>query len=284
MKKSVTLITFFLFSIFSFISCKNDKKVAERGVRSNNHPYSVAIEEKTGGLFWNFACSGLIIHVEFILTACHCVNNGRELRIIIGTMGISKLMVDSEFIHEVKSIHLLSEFIQKKKYSLGDLALLQLNEPLIFEKDNLKPISIDSIDLRAGQTGYLVGYGSPPFSNFFTRYLSEVPVTIDSHEKCKKESIRGNDYNSKKMFCSLAKGEQKCSDGGSGLLVKHQNRFILVGIVTDESNKCTRTYYTNITAYRENIVGTIKSVTKDDSFEEQQRMINTNIREEPLVN
>ncbi|NWW57766.1 FA10 factor, partial [Ifrita kowaldi] len=76
-------------------------------------------------------CGGTILNENFILTAAHCINQSKEIKVVVGEVDREK-KEQSETIHNVDKILVHSKFVAET-YD-NDIALLKLKEPVRFSE------------------------------------------------------------------------------------------------------------------------------------------------------
>ncbi|NXM23370.1 FA10 factor, partial [Ploceus nigricollis] len=76
-------------------------------------------------------CGGTILNENFILTAAHCINQSKEIKVVVGEVDREK-EEQSESMHTVDKIFVHSKFIVDT-YD-NDIALLKLKEPIRFSE------------------------------------------------------------------------------------------------------------------------------------------------------
>ncbi|NWW29245.1 FA10 factor, partial [Falcunculus frontatus] len=76
-------------------------------------------------------CGGTILNENFILTAAHCINQSKEIKVVVGEVDREK-EEQSETMHTVEKIFVHSKFVAET-YD-NDIALLKLKEPVRFSE------------------------------------------------------------------------------------------------------------------------------------------------------
>ncbi|NXH93089.1 FA10 factor, partial [Edolisoma coerulescens] len=76
-------------------------------------------------------CGGTILNEYFILTAAHCINQSKEIKVVVGEVDREK-KEQSETMHTVDKILVHSKFVAET-YD-NDIALLKLKEPVRFSE------------------------------------------------------------------------------------------------------------------------------------------------------
>ncbi|XP_045775546.1 CLIP domain-containing serine protease 14D-like isoform X1 [Maniola jurtina] len=229
-------------------------------------------------------CAGSIINSRYILTAAHCVTNGRRLRRIdkvrVGEFDYSKdvdCQTDScgfDMICESKIQDIdVEEIIPHERFTglldgsvEGDIALLRLSEPINMT-NNAAPICLPiHSNLRnvhlAGYFGQIAGWGVTE-NGYESTELLKADVQILTKDDC---SYYYNSYESDTMFCAGATMSDTCKgDSGGPLIVESdfngQIRQFQFGIVSSGLVGCGREFpgiYTDVTKYMSWILDNIR--------------------------
>ncbi|NXC37311.1 FA10 factor, partial [Campylorhamphus procurvoides] len=76
-------------------------------------------------------CGGTVLNEKFILTAAHCMNQSKEIKVVVGE-------VDREKKEQSESMHTVDKMFVHPKYVVAtydnDIALIKLKEPITFSE------------------------------------------------------------------------------------------------------------------------------------------------------
>jgi len=195
-------------------------------------PYQIMLKQHG-----RFSCGGSLIDVngtQFVLTAAHCVSNGRQAgppsRYTVVAGEVDRATTSGN--EQTRNVSRV--FVHRKFYLRtfeNDIALLAIDEPFTLNK-YVSPIALP----KQGQatTGELIvsGYGSTaPFGSLSSRYLKKVSLTVVNDLACKLLYITRRVTGS--MLCAgkLIPGRDSC-DGDSGGPMKAVNGNYVAGIVS----------------------------------------------------
>ncbi|XP_045775547.1 CLIP domain-containing serine protease 2-like isoform X2 [Maniola jurtina] len=234
----------------------------------------------------DFRCAGSVINSRYILTAAHCVTNGRKLKNIAGVrvgefdystdvdcQGAYDNMVCESKIQDIS----VEEIIPHKSFTgqppvEADIALLRLSETINMT-NNAAPICLPVYsDLRnarlAGKNATIAGWGVTENKTSSTKLLkAEIPILsndVCSHYYNRYEHQRSSLIEN--MFCAGAMMKDSCDgDSGGPLIVESdfngQIRLVQFGIVSFGPAQCGTEFpgvYTDVTKYMGWILDTIK--------------------------
>lgn len=168
-----------------------------------------------------FLCGGSIINSLWVVTAAHCVHSNLNPSFYKITAGLHDMTTHDKFTDE----RLVSKIVVYPAYSSinykNDIALIKLNERLIFS-NYIMPVCIpDSSFNLTNQDGIATGWGSLLSGGALSRYLMEVELPILNDVRCKQKysnvettnAICAGDYNLNKDTCQ--------GDSGGPLVVEH---------------------------------------------------------------
>lgn len=133
------------------------------GVEAKDHayPYQVSIQRS------RHQCGGAILTEWFILTAAHCVDQGRqpnETTILVGTNSLNNTDGAGERFQ-------CAAFIIHENFTRdtmeNDIALIQLTRPLSFNQPNVQPIALQRVDRPDPLNVTLTGWGLVNFWNLY---------------------------------------------------------------------------------------------------------------------
>lgn len=190
----------------------------------------------------NFACGGVILNKQFILTAAHCFlenGDGCDIKsrgnwdVYLGKQNVQKYDF-GEMKFQVESIftHPLYDNVNH----INDIALLKLTQNITYNS-LISPVCLPTIvqTPHAGQSCIVAGYGD---TLTFDRYvLHHVAVPIVSDDQCQQPDWYGTRaiFFPPTQFCAGLQegGKDACyGDSGSPLICKFDGKWFASGIVS----------------------------------------------------
>lgn len=215
----------YIFMLIKFCECLTVDKRIKNGedVDIMEFPHVVAIEKLIGfklkfyiGI-WKYTCVGSIIEDQWILTAKRCTPSG-HYRIYAGKTFLPKFYVDPNDLRNVDSYWLSNNL---------DLALLRLEEPVVWGL-TIRKITFTSRDeVYPNQNGIIVGWGENIENGERSGSLKMANVVI---ERCLNTPESST-------FCSRGINDAGgCSlDYGSGLITGNSKNGTpsLAGVLSD---------------------------------------------------
>ncbi|XP_060530975.1 trypsin-4-like [Cylas formicarius] len=201
-------------------------------------------------------CGGTIIAEKWVLTAGHCIDETVSA-VRYGSLLLSQNVVDSNHTIGIKNIFLHPDYnFTLWNFTLwtmtNDIALIELNETLTFNKD-VQPIKLreSNNEVSADLISTLLGWGY--IDSAFNRYdtLQKVQLITFSDDYClryynpiqfvKNMFFCAGNLDNTKGFCS--------EDSGGPLIVDNEQ----IGIVSFGLTPCASGpgVYTNISPYRD---------------------------------
>ncbi|XP_044259079.1 uncharacterized protein LOC123007726 [Tribolium madens] len=245
-----------------------------RGAISGEHPWQVAIYRDK-----RFICGGALIGENIILTAAHCVRSqNREGHFEDFIVGVGKNSVRFEDISEVYAQYSgLQDIIVPKQFNgiytnlMADIAILVSKKNFTMSQA-VQPVCLDwanSIDFKKNSKGYITGWGYTSQGSTPAQNLQELEVLIVSNNDCRQFLSEG--FLPQLTFDKICAGDptnnaSACNgDAGGPLVVKHDGRYYITGIVSsaeaDSTNyRCKTDQYglfINVTEYKSFILETI---------------------------
>ncbi|KAJ8276411.1 hypothetical protein COCON_G00081630 [Conger conger] len=197
-------------------------------------PWQVALMDKHTRIGF---CGGSILSDKWVITAAHCLLEGKTNSIFIrvGEHNVHK-KDGSERDHEIAEKHIHPRYNSAQSQYNNDLALLLVDKPILFS-DYVLPICLGPKDftetlLRAGPTSLVSGWGKVRFEGAESPILQKVEVPYVDRLQCKGSS---NDRITRFMFCAGYDTEKRDScqgDSGGPHATKLGDTWFLTGIVS----------------------------------------------------
>lgn len=217
------------------------------GVRAsiNEVPWQVNLWSR-GGLTGGFDCGGVIIDASTIVTAAHCVDGvalGADptdggLGVTAGMSDVSKAVPGDVVEHRtVVDARIHPQWDPDVVRTAGDLAVLDLDVPLVFGNPNVKPIALPP-DVPLGEQPAFVGtsaivsgYGRQWATLVPTGELFKLATTVEPPGLC------GGADNAAAL-CARAPSGAACAGDSGGPLVSPTSPPVLIGIVSNGPTGC----------------------------------------------
>ncbi|NXX89911.1 FA10 factor, partial [Centropus bengalensis] len=178
-------------------------------------------------------CGGTILNEYFILSAAHCVNQFKDLRVIVGMVNEEK-EEPSRAMHRVEKI-IVHERFDNKTYD-SDIAILKLEEPITFSED-VFPACLPEEDFTnnvlMNQTfGIISGFG-----RMFEHARMAKRVKVLQIPYVDRNTCRSALYSlvTRNMFCAGydKDGKDACQgDGGGPHVTKYKGTYFVTGIIS----------------------------------------------------
>ncbi|XP_058678752.1 coagulation factor X [Ammospiza caudacuta] len=178
-------------------------------------------------------CGGTILNENFVLTAAHCINQSKEIQVVVGEVDREK-KEQSESMHTVDKIYVHSKFIVET-YD-NDIALLKLKEPITFS-EYVIPACLPKADfanevLMTQKSGRVSGFGREFEGGRTSKKLKVLEVPYVNRNTCKQSTNLAITEN---MFCAGYDTEQKdaCQgDSGGPHVTRYKDTYFVTGIVS----------------------------------------------------
>ncbi|KAH8364769.1 hypothetical protein KR084_011377 [Drosophila pseudotakahashii] len=206
-------------------------------------------------LKWTPFCGGTIISVKAILTAAHCLDDPKIYAVKIYFGAVNKL--DETEVGQRRLVVKKDNFVLHEQYDkhlmVNDIALINLPITLLFD-DYIRaaylPYTMEQYDVSKATVsgwGYVNGKKSlyPKLKYFNTPILSD--------EECQLWTTKLGSTYSAALLCT-APGENTACKGDSGgpLVIRHDSKFVLLGVASYGNSICELHYptvYTKVTSY-----------------------------------
>ncbi|XP_070508967.1 uncharacterized protein [Chironomus tepperi] len=202
------------------------------------HPWNAALIRNNG----KFLCGGTLLSHKLVITAAHCLEGkrglyhfaARDISVILGAHNISKSHEIGKITVGVKATHVHHEWNPNVDSYDADLAILELENEIPFTQF-IQPICLvkPGSEIAHNNLGYVTGFGKSERSDV-EDIARLVKTPIHDYQACGTENKILQSLISNRAFCGgFANGTGVCTgDSGSGLIVVHDNRHYLRGIVS----------------------------------------------------
>ncbi|KFO73924.1 Coagulation factor X, partial [Cuculus canorus] len=178
-------------------------------------------------------CGGTILNENFILTAAHCMNQSKEIKVVVGEVDREK-KEHSETMHTVDRILVHSKYIAET-YD-NDIALIKLKEPIKFSEyiiaACLPEADFANEVLMNQRSGTVSGFGREFEGGRLSKKLKVLEVPYVDRNTCKQST---NFAITENMFCAGYDTEQKdaCQgDSGGPHVTRYKDTYFVTGIVS----------------------------------------------------
>ncbi|XP_030332512.1 coagulation factor X-like [Strigops habroptila] len=178
-------------------------------------------------------CGGTILNENFILTAAHCMNQSKEIKVVVGEVDREK-KEQSETMHTVDKIFVHSKYVVET-YD-NDIALIKLKEPIMFSEyiiaACLPEADFANEVLMSQKSGMVSGFGREFEGGRLSKKLKVLEVPYVDRNTCKQST---NFAITENMFCAGYETEQKdaCQgDSGGPHVTRYKDTYFVTGIVS----------------------------------------------------
>ena len=176
-------------------------------------------------------CGGVIVDDRVLLTAAHCVLNATDVFVSVGEHLLSDDNDQTTLTVTSFNIHVHSE---------ADIAVLILNDPLDFNRGDVRPICMNSASVFvSGESAQVAGWGltqkEPDL--VFTDALQEADVEIADSSTC--EGVINSDPDA--MICAVSSNSASLCDGDGGIPLTRGNadgKAELIAIASSLTQNC----------------------------------------------
>ncbi|XP_067419765.1 coagulation factor X [Emydura macquarii macquarii] len=178
-------------------------------------------------------CGGTILDKFFILTAAHCMNQSKTIKVVVGEVDREK-EENTEMMYSVEKVFVHVKFVSAT-YDY-DIALIKLKEPITFS-DYVIPACLPDADfaneiLMNQKSGRVSGFGRLYEHGRLSNKLKVLEVPYVDRNSCKLSSTFMITEN---MFCAGYDNITKdaCQgDSGGPHVTKYKDTYFVTGIVS----------------------------------------------------
>uniref|UniRef100_A0A3Q2PKW4 trypsin n=1 Tax=Fundulus heteroclitus TaxID=8078 RepID=A0A3Q2PKW4_FUNHE len=230
-------------------------------------PWQVSVQQKTknSNMKYSPVCGGVLIASCWVLTAGHCIEQNKDMRVVMGTLALDRpdpsaqiVEVDTAIVHE--------NYRETSSAVYNDIALLRLRGANGFcanETQFVKTACLPSGQLTDGTECTISGWGATETSDYGTNHLLQANVLLISQAKCSEPAVYGSAIDGS-MFCAgyLQGGVDSCQgDSGGPLTCKQNDTSVVYGLVS-WGDQCGKKNKPGVYARVTNFLDWIKSKTQ----------------------
>lgn len=210
-------------------------------IASSRFPWIVAIFKKTND-DRQFQCGGSLISTKTVVSAAHCFFDGLEtlpaekILVSLGRHNLSNWSEMEAFNVDAERIITHPDFQPRLSSYDADLALIHLKQSVVFT-NSIKPVCLwlGNTDPREIEnvSGIIIGWGSDG-RHRTTTIPTLVNATVVSRISCVRSNRDFISRTSDRTLCAgNLDGSGPCTgDSGNGLMIRHQNKWMLRGTVS----------------------------------------------------
>uniref|UniRef100_A0A4W6G5Q8 pancreatic elastase II n=1 Tax=Lates calcarifer TaxID=8187 RepID=A0A4W6G5Q8_LATCA len=186
--------------------------VGGEDVRPHSWPWQISLQYNRQGE-WRHTCGGTLISNQWVLTAAHCISNGKEYRV---AMGKHNLVETEEAAVFMGTANIIVHEKWNPLFIRNDIALIQLSSPVTFS-DTIMPACLPDRDfvLPHGSPCYVTGWGRLSTDGPPADILQQALLPVVGHDVCSQSdwwSVLATD----KMVCAGGDGITAGCNGDSG--------------------------------------------------------------------
>lgn len=190
------------------VFCQPEPKIINgnqvESIRGYEHQVSLRIASIENNFGSGFVCGGSLIKYNLVLTAAHCVHDGKRYNkpstyvIVMGNIYLTRR--DNNTL-EIKAAKIVGHSKYNSYTFANDIALIFLSKNVSVNHPTVKPISLTTMIAPVGRTCVISGWGHTISDGRPSPILMTGDVIVNSRVECN----RPNRYNGEVltgMFCA----------------------------------------------------------------------------------
>ncbi|XP_044070372.1 hyaluronan-binding protein 2-like isoform X2 [Siniperca chuatsi] len=217
---------------------------------------SLQVRPKNSNQPFRHICGGVLIASCWVLTAGHCIDQTKDMQVVMGSLSLNMEEPTEQTIHVEEAI-LHENYRETPEAVYNDIALLRLNGTdgvCATETQFVKTACLPDGQLPDGIECTISGWGATEQSSYGSNHLLEANVLLINQKKCSEPTVYGRILDNT-MFCAghLQGGVDSCQgDSGGPLTCKPNDSHVIYGLVS-WGDKCGRQnkpgVYTRVTHF-----------------------------------
>lgn len=205
----------------------------------------------------------LFLLLIYVNLAAHCIKNKggidnkkvENILVALGAYDLDKKVEEGKVERKLKSLKLHFSWNVSDYRFTGDIAVLKFITPIEYSI-YIRPICMGKNDIKNIKQAKIHGWGVVDDSQKRETIARKIEMPILEFSECFKEDDRLARIHWTKSLCAGKRGGGVCEgDSGSGLVVKHDKKYYLRGLVSSAIiESCNISYlalYTDVTEYQD---------------------------------
>ncbi|CAJ1067848.1 hyaluronan-binding protein 2-like [Xyrichtys novacula] len=208
-------------------------------------PWQVSLQVRPQNTNHQFRhiCGGVLIESCWVLTAGHCIEQRKDMQVVMGSLSLDTVEPDEQIINVEQAI-VHENYRETPSAVYNDIALLRLsgaNGVCANETQFVKTACLPDAPLPDGMECTISGWGATEISELGSNHLLEANVLLINQEKCSEPRVYGKSLDNS-MFCAghLQGGVDSCQGDSGGPLTCEQNGSHVVYGLVSWGDQCGR--------------------------------------------